>query len=122
MVAACGGSDRGAGGPLSDSVYVEVMARLVLLDPDMTSESEVPLRGLPRDTARRRVLDRYGVEADQLLAFAEAEGRSPATMAELWQRIQELSDSLRDDGWRPPGDEEADRPDAAEPTESGGAP
>lgn len=98
------------------------MSRLVLLDPDMTSEAELPLRGLPRDSARRRVLDRYGVEADQLLAFAEAKGRSPATMAELWQRIQELSDSLRDDGWRPPGDEETDRPDATEPTESGGEP
>lgn len=102
LSSACGGPDDApAPSSLSDSVYVEVMARLVLVDPDMTSETDVPLRGLPRDTARSLVLERWEVEPERLLRFAEEQGRSPARMAELWRRIQERSDTLESRGWRP---------------------
>ncbi len=93
---------------MSDSVYVEVMARLVLLDPDMTSETDVPLRGLPRDSARSLVLDRWEVEPERLVRFAEEQGRSPARMAELWRRIQERSDTLESRGWRPGEEDQGD--------------
>lgn len=106
---------------MSDSVYVEVMARLVLLEPDMTSEADVRLGGLPRDSARRRVLERYGVDAEQLVEFAEERGRTPAAMAAIWQRIQQLSDSLESDGWRPPGTGGAAPPPGPDSTEAGAA-
>lgn len=77
------------------------MARLVLLDSTMTSPAEVPLGGLDRDSARRIVLRRHGVDADELLRFAEERGRSPEVMADVWRRVQELGDSLESSDWRP---------------------
>lgn len=95
------------------------MARLVLLDPDMTSETAVPLRGLPRDSARSLVLDRWEVEPERLVRFAEEQGRSPARMAELWRRIQERSDTLESRGWRPgEADEGESLPDDTSPAVS----
>lgn len=98
---ACGGGEPSASGVVSDSTYVEVMARLVLLDSTMTSPAEVPLGGLDRDSARRIVLRRHGVDADELLRFAEERGRSPEVMADVWRRVQELGDSLESSDWRP---------------------
>ena len=101
LLSACAGEERSAAPPASDSVYVEVMARLVLLDSAMTRPAEVSLRGLDRDSARRTVLERFDVGARELLEYAEERGRSPAAMAEIWARIQELADSLEASGWRP---------------------
>ena len=118
LLPACAGEESTASSlPASDSVYVEVMARLVLLDSAMTRPAEVPLRGLDRDSARQRVLDRFGVDARQLLEYAEERGRSPAATAEIWRRIQELADSLDASDWRPDGGEEdgASSPDSSPP-------
>lgn len=119
LSSACSTDEAPGPSGLSDSVYVEVMARLVLLDPDMTSETDVPLRGLPRDSARSLVLDRWGVEPERLLRFAEQQGRSPARMAELWRRIQERSDTLESRGWRPGEENDGEaRPDNSSPGDS----
>ena len=101
LLSACAGEERPPAASSSDSVYVEVMARLVLLDSTMTRPAEVSLRGLDRDSARRDVLERFDVDARDLLEYAEERGRSPAAMAEIWRRIQELADSLEGAGWRP---------------------
>lgn len=103
LLPGCSGEERTASPPASDSVYVEVMARLVLLDSAMTRPADVSLRGLDRDSARQEVLERFGVDARELLEYAEERGRSPAAMAEIWGRIQELADSLEASGWRPGG-------------------
>ena len=107
LLAACAGEESPAGASSADSVYVEVMARLVLLDSAMTRPAEVSLRGIDRDSARRAVLERFDVSARDLLAYAEERGRSPAAMAEIWRRIQELADSLEADGWQPDADGES---------------
>lgn len=115
---ACGGEERARSVPVPDSVYVEVMAQLVLLDSAMTGPAVVPLRGLDRDSARQRVLERHGVDADALVEFAEERGRSPAAMSAIWRRIQELRDSLEASDWRPPaaeGADEGDPPDSTPP-------
>lgn len=101
---ACGGADRVPRTAVPDSVYVEVMARLVLVDSAMTSQAEVPLGPIPRDSARRLVLDRYEVTEDELLEFARTVGEHPRAMAELWRRVQERADSLRASHWTPAGE------------------
>lgn len=99
----CGSDGGGAAGPpVSDSAYVEVMARLVLLDSLMGSGAPSLPEGTSRDSARLRVLRAYGVQGDELLAFARERGTRPEEMEAIWRRIYELSDSLGDEGWRPP--------------------
>ena len=102
LATGCGtGGDSSAGGPVSDSVYVEVMARLVLLDSLMGSGSRHLPDGMSRDSARSLVLSAYGVEGEELLVFARERGTRPERMEAIWRRIYELSDSLGDQGWRP---------------------
>lgn len=98
----CGSGGGAPAPPVADSVYVEVMARLVLLDSLMGSGAASLPEGTSRDSARLRVLHAYGVQGDELLAFARERGTRPEEMEEIWRRIYELSDSLGDDGWRPP--------------------
>lgn len=102
LVAGCG-ADRGArsGAPVADSVYVEVMARLVLLDSLMGGGERHLPDGTPRDSARAHVLRTFGVRGDELLAYARERGTQPEQMEAIWRRIYELSDSLEDEGWRP---------------------
>lgn len=104
LLAAGCGSDGGStpGPPVSDSVYVEVMARLVLLDSLMGSGSRHLPAGTNRDSARIRVLRDFDVRGDELLAFARERGTQPDRMEAIWRRIYELSDSLGDEEWRPP--------------------
>lgn len=118
LAAGCGpGGDAASGPPVSDSVYVEVMARLVLLDSLMKSGSRHLPDGTPRDSARRDVLRTFGVRGDELLAYARERGTRPAQMEAIWRRIYELSDSLSDVGWRPgpPDSGVADREDGGAP-------
>lgn len=92
---------------IPDSAYVEVMARMVLVDSAMTSRPDVSLGGISRDSARRLVLARYGVTPDELLDYARTVGEHPRAMAGIWQRIQERADSLEAGGWSPADGETA---------------
>lgn len=100
LAAACGGTEAGAG-PVPDSVYVEAMARLVLLDTAVSPTLEPAPEGSALDSARGRVLERYGVDADELLAFARDRGGEPERMEEIWRRVYELSGKLKEGDWRP---------------------
>lgn len=103
VAAGCGPDGHAASAPpVPDSVYVEVMARLVLLDSLMGSGSRHLPEGTSRDSARASVLRAHGVAGDELLAFARERGTRPERMEAIWRRIYELSDSLGDEGWRPP--------------------
>lgn len=142
--AGCGGgeADRGA---VPDSVYVEAMARLVLLDTAVSPTLEPALTGAALDSARDRVLERWGVDAEALLAFARERGDEPDRMEAVWRRVYELSGALKDEEWRPlpdsldllagdtlpggagepsagPADTGASRPDTAAPPGGSGDP
>lgn len=104
LLAGCGeggttGGEEGAG--VADSVYVEVMARLVLLDSVMTPPSRHPEADVPHDSLRARILRRWNVSGDQLLEYARLRGSEPEGMQRIWLRIRELSDSLDTAGWTP---------------------
>lgn len=104
LVPGCGGDDGGGTQPLSDSVYVEVMARLVVLDSALSPSPEAASGdGGRADSLRARVLESRGVDADQLLDYARTRGASPERMEAVWRRVDELSDSLAAAGWTPPG-------------------
>lgn len=100
LLTACGGAET-AGGPVADSVYVEAMARLVLLDTAVSPSLEPPPEGPALDSARSRVLERYGVDAEDLLSFARERGGDPERMQAVWQRVYELSGTLKEEDWRP---------------------
>lgn len=100
LAAACGGTEAG-GGPVPDSVYVEAMARLVLLDTAVSPTLEPAPEDAALDSARGRVLERYGVDAEELLAFARNRGGEPERMQEIWRRVYELSGQLKEEDWRP---------------------
>lgn len=109
VAAGCGGAGTEDGGTVPDSVYVEAMARMVLLDTDVSPTLEPPLSGPALDSARSRVLEHHGVDAGELLEFARTRGGDPEQMQAIWQRVDELSRQLKDEEWRP-------LPDSAAPT------
>lgn len=100
LVAACGGPDAGERA-VPDSVYVEAMARLVLLDTAVPPTLEPALSGASLDSARGRVLRRWGVDDEELLEFARNRGDDPERMQAIWQRVYELSSTLREQDWSP---------------------
>lgn len=100
-VGACGDGGAGRPAPVSDSVYVEVMARLVTLDTTLRPRAETVPRPSNIDSLRQRILDSWGVDSDALLDYARTRGRSPEHMQAIWQRIDRLSDSLGTAGWSP---------------------
>lgn len=101
----CGG-DRDGTDTLSDSVYVEVMARLVVLDSALSPAPETASGDRERaDSLRTRILESWGVDADRLLDYARTRGGDPEGMEAVWSRVHELSDSLAVAGWTPPGAE-----------------
>ncbi len=87
---------------VNDSVYVEVMTRLVLVKDSMTSinlpywsqQSEL-------DSVETMIAVEEGVTADDLFEFARVAGRDPARMGRLWEVIRQRVDSIR-----PPDEEE----------------
>lgn len=113
LSAACAG--REASDPaLPDSTYVDVMARLSLIReagqgrprPGASGRSGAGFTtgadSLERE-AIRGVLRESGVEEGALVDFARQVGDEPERMSALWERIQAVSDSLRIEGWDPPG-------------------
>lgn len=101
LLCACGGEEAPAT-RLPDSVYVEVMARLVLVDSAFGTSGAVPTGAPPADSLRARILQRWGVEGEDLLAYARTRGDDPEQMQAIWGRIRDLSDSLDTAGWRTP--------------------
>ena len=103
----CGGRRATHAASLSDSTYVQVMARLALVDSTLSPADYHLPDSLPPDSARSLVLGHWGVADSSLISFAEEVGSEPERMQEIWQRIRELADSLAARGWRP------DRPETS---------
>lgn len=119
LASACGGDGGTGTETLSDSLYVEVMARLVVLDSALSpTPDEAAVDRTLTDSLRARVLDSRGVEPDQLLEYARTRGADPERMEAVWRRVHELSDSLAAVGWTPPGG----APPGAGPADSARAP
>lgn len=91
---ACGSDEPEFRGPIDGDSYVAVMAELADLGRFPPPGSDSAARSARADSARQAILDRHGVTADELLAFAEAAGARPDLMVELTDRIVELSDSM----------------------------
>ncbi len=87
---------------MNDSVYIEIMTRLVLVKDSMTSIN-LPYwsQQYELDSVEAVIAAEEGVTADDLFEFARVAGRDPSRMGRLWETIR-----LRVDSIRPP-DEEA---------------
>jgi hypothetical protein len=79
--AACGNAD-GRDDVLSDSSYVEVMARLARVRSQFTPRDSI--RG---DSARRGVLAELEVDTSQLFEYAALYGEDAAHMMDIWTAI-----------------------------------
>lgn len=89
--------------PVRDSVYVEVMARLALVDSALGPPAYLRELGIPSDSARALVLAEWNVQGEELVEFARTRGSEPGAMKDIWERVRERSDSLEAAGWRPGG-------------------
>lgn len=125
--AGCAGPERSEA-PVSEDVYVEVMARLaavrVAADPDrVTPETRrrrsdsLPAGGQPSargpepdgrvgalstgraDSLRDSILEEHGITRSDLKIFARVVGDEPGRMEALWNRIAARADSLVGAGW-----------------------
>lgn len=125
--AGCAGPERSEP-PVSEDVYVEVMARLaavrVAADPDrVTPETpgqrsdSLPAGGQPpargpepdgrvetlstgrADSLRASILEEHGITRRDLKVFARVVGDEPDRMEALWNRIAARADSLVGAGW-----------------------
>lgn len=81
---------------IDDSLYVEIMTRLVVVRDSM-DDIRLPYWSQRQalDSVEAAVEADYGVTADDLFRFARATGRDPARMRRLWETIGERVDSLR---------------------------
>lgn len=91
---ACGPAEPEIPGPVDIETYVVVMAELADLERFPPPGSDEATRAERADSARRDILARHDVTADELLDFAEAAGARPDLMVEIMDRIVQVSDSL----------------------------
>jgi len=98
LAATCAGEPERPGSPLplDDDAYVEVMAQLELIRSRSFPAEEPETRQALADSARAAVLSDRGVDAAELLRFAEIVGADPGRMEDLYGRIAALADSLRE--------------------------
>lgn len=101
LVSACGGETPPAT-EVPDSVYVEVVARLMLVDSAFGTAPGLPAGDAPVDSLRARILEEWGVRGDELVEFARTRGAEPEQMQAIWRRVRDLRDSLEEAGWRAP--------------------
>lgn len=111
--AAAGGCGRERPpGVISDSAYVETMARLVSIQRGVETARDVT-ETAGADSARRAVFREGDVTGEELRRYAEAYGGDPEHMKRIWERIEEkvgaLQQEERGEGGprierRPPGD------------------
>ena len=81
---------------VNDSVYVEVMTRLVLFRDDLLERRGGPgYRVKMLDSLEIAVAEELGVTAEDLFAFSEVAGRDPERMKRLWELVLAAVDSLR---------------------------
>lgn len=87
---------------VDDSVYVEVMTRLVLVKDSMVS-IKLPYWSQQHelDSVEKVIASEEGVTADDLFEFARDAGRDATRMRRLWEVIRQRVDSVR-----PPDQEE----------------
>lgn len=83
FAAACGLPDEAAD-LLSDSSYIEVMARLARVRAEST-----PRDSVRTDSARRAVLAELGVDTSDLSGYAARYGEDAAHMMEIWTAINQ---------------------------------
>ena len=99
---------------LAESTYVDVMARLSLIREAGEGGPRPGAAGPSgggfttgadslEQEAIQGVLREAGVGEEALVDFARQVGDEPERMSALWERIQALADSLRMEGWDPPG-------------------
>lgn len=91
---ACDSTSPEARGPIDDDTYVMVMSELADIRRFPPGGRDQTSRDVAADSARRAVLDRFGVTVDELLTFAEIVGDQPARMVEIGERISAVTDSL----------------------------
>ncbi len=97
--AGCAGPERSEP-PVSEDLYVEVMARLAAIRA--ASPPRRPTDTVSRirvDSLRRSVLAERGISREDLKTFARAVGDEPGRMKALWKRIGARADSLVGSGW-----------------------
>ena len=83
LVGACTGPTA----PIDDDLYVEVMSRLSVVEARIVDAART-------DSARAAVLRETGVSAEDLLEYTRVFGGDVEKMAELWERIRVVSDSI----------------------------
>lgn len=86
---------------MAESTYVQVMARLSLMDSTLAPAEYTPPAKPGRDSARALVLRRWGVGDSALLSFSDRLGGDPTRLKDVWSRIRTLADSLARSGWTP---------------------
>lgn len=127
-VPGCAGPERSEA-PVSEEVYVEVMARLAavraaadssragILSPRREADTVGPgappqagpdpeggsatLEPESADSLREAILREHEVRREDLKAFARIVGDEPKRMESLWTQIAARTDSLREAGWPP---------------------
>lgn len=91
---------------VNDSVYVEIMTRLVLFREELLERrGGYGYRVRMLDSVEMALAEELGVTAEDLLAFSEVAGRDPERMKRLWELVLAAVDSLR------PPDAEAEQPE-----------
>lgn len=91
----CAGG-AGEGSVVDDSLYVEIMTRLVVVRDSM-DEIRLPYWSQQQalDSVEAAVETEYGVTADDLFRFARSTGRDAERMKRLWETIGARVDSIR---------------------------
>lgn len=114
---ACGGGESGAAA--TDSLFVEVMARLHRAPAEVRAEGPPVAARQAEDSARAAILTEHGLTADSLLRLAERVGSDPGRMAELWsavsRRVEELGAGATEEGPGPGGLQEREASPGGEP-------
>ncbi len=104
----CTGPSTTAEPAVNDSVYVQVMTRLVLFREDLLeSRGGHGYRVRMLDSLEIAVTEELGVTAEDLFAFSEVAGRDPERMKGLWELVLAAVDSLRP----PDAETEAEQPE-----------
>lgn len=74
--------------------YVMVVSELADIRRFPPSGSGPEERAAAADSLRQQVLDRYGLTAEHLVAFAEEAGSRPTVMEDIMERVVAVTDSL----------------------------
>ena len=73
----------------SDSMYVEVMARLSLVHAQLVNRDPAAA-----DSARQAILEQFGIEPAALQLYARHHGDNPEHMQVIWEAVSDLTLAL----------------------------